>query len=181
MNELLGHLEALLRTKAPELLEDLHPPADDRTIDKAQQDLGYALPTDVVELYRWHDGQEDEHDGLFLGQTFLSLDETIEVWDDWGSDDDCEREIQIASRRIAPRWWSKKWLPIASSLEGNLWCVDLGPAAAGVYGQVIRVMHDEESRTVVGDAIRDILEQIVSALASGDWNEENGWQQHDPG
>jgi len=76
----LAGLELWLRAEFPEVAEKLRPGLTDSEIDAMLADAGfaYALPAEVRQLYRWHDGMEAEGGlPLIWYHRFLSLEEAL--------------------------------------------------------------------------------------------------------
>jgi cell wall assembly regulator SMI1 len=56
MPEILGRLETILKTNAPQVLESLQPGLSAAAISRLEQQYQVQLPEDIRTIYEWHDG-----------------------------------------------------------------------------------------------------------------------------
>ena len=135
------------------------------------------LPEDFKAVYSQLNGQNEDSVLVFEGEEWLSLERVADEWGVWkdlldngtfahggnamGSSD--------AEAGIQSVWWSPKWLPFTYDGSGNHLCIDLDPAAEGTYGQVIRMWHDNPSRTLEAHSFGAWLEAYVQGLEAGEF------------
>src|SRR5687767_6106186 len=80
----LATIKSLLANEYPELMASLNPPATEADISRLETATGLALPDDLKQLYRLHNG-ESGHAGLFFGLPFISIDDALAEWKTWES------------------------------------------------------------------------------------------------
>ena len=56
MPEILGHLESVLKTNAPQILAGLQPGISADQISRLEQQYHVQIPDDIKAIYEWHDG-----------------------------------------------------------------------------------------------------------------------------
>jgi cell wall assembly regulator SMI1 len=78
MQELLERLELWLQQNKPDFSSQLQPGLSLDEIIEITTPLQFQLPNEVIELYRWHNGNLDLGDDLFLFYRFLPLQEAVE-------------------------------------------------------------------------------------------------------
>lgn len=148
--------------------------ATDAEFAQLAQLVGVDLPEEVKAIYRVYNGQIYEAPYLFDGEEWLSLERMAEEWAVWKgllddgefADDDGAFDSD-AEAGIKPLWWSPLWLPITYDGAGNHLCLDLNPTAAGTYGQVIRMWHDDGERSLEAKSFVAWVAQYVQALEAG--------------
>ena len=65
-------------------------------------------------------------------------------------------------------WWNDYWLPITDNMSGDYDCIDLDPTDEGVYGQVIRFMHDDAYRSLEAKSMQDWIEKTTLRIKNGE-------------
>lgn len=110
----LAEIESWLRAYRPNLYDELLPPASENQILVAEKTIGQKLPSELIAMYRWHNGQPAtaSHCFCFLtGSYLLSLEGLCERW-------------QIAQALVqCGQWnqnqWRSDWIPfLANSGDG---------------------------------------------------------------
>lgn len=173
-------IEAWLAAHAPQIHEELRPPASPAQIEAAEAALGVRFPDDVRALYRLHDGQGRDGLGLLGGWTWLDLASVVSEWNIWkglldkgtfGANDGGD-----PGPGVRGDWWNPRWIPLTYSGSGDHHCVDLAPAEGGAEGQILRMWHDMESRSLIAPSLHAWLEQLAGELESGErvFDEEYG-------
>src|SRR5579883_331789 len=151
----------------------LAPPATSEQLASAEQDLGFALPTDFRASYATCDGQVAGSPGVILpyaprGNFFqlMPLRSVVRTWTRMR--DECLR--WPAKRPVDPEIlrqpWSVTWLPFAENGAGDYLCVDLSPGAS--CGQVIAFEHEGEQRFVLAPSLAAYMHRLADALVRGD-------------
>ncbi|RKN84247.1 leucine-rich repeat domain-containing protein [Paenibacillus ginsengarvi] len=163
-----------LREELPELAESLNPPVTEAELRLAEEELGFALPAELRELYQIHNGEKEEGTGFFFGMPFLSLSEMLSEWNVWA---ELEEGYAVESgHHSVPAGWIKEryinryWLPISKDWGGNNIGVDLDPDANGVKGQVINFGRDEEIKYVIARNLTCFLQFIRDTAKAGSYN-----------
>jgi len=172
-------LERWLATHRPEILESLLPPADDAELARLEAAIGATLPPSFRDLYRWRNGQRDQHGGVFYGLGFLGIPGVISQWETWNevSEDLSEsdmRSLDESQSSVVPgvvreRYLNRLWIPFAQDWGGNHIGVDLDPGPNGRVGQVINFGRDEEAKFVLGQTMDDFIDRIATELEAGNF------------
>ncbi|APR84740.1 glucan synthase 1-related protein [Minicystis rosea] len=173
-------IERWLLANAPGLHAELRPPATPEQIAAAEAKLGVRFPDDVRALYRLHDGQGRDGSGLLGGWTWLDLAHVVSEWQIWkdlldkgtfGANDGGD-----PGPGVRGNWWNPRWIPLTYSGSGDHHCIDLAPADGGAEGQIIRMWHDMEGRSLVAASLSTWLERTADELESGErvYDEEYG-------
>jgi hypothetical protein len=124
MTEALSRLDMLLPQKAPELAATLLPPASDSDLEQLRVAvMPFVLPDDLVELYRWHDGQDAAQrvwwPVISTGALF-GIADAIKYY-----------EIIVLEEVKNTDEWRRSWFPIAA--EGwSRSLIDMGDEAHGL-------------------------------------------------
>lgn len=142
-------LEEQLRADAPQVLDDLNPPAGAAGIEHLQSMIGKELPLQFVAFLMVHDGQAGQARGMFNGHECLSVRNILlewVAWNDLAQDGEFDDRCAQVDPRIRRAWWLPHWIPFTSDGAGNHHCLDLDPAATGSFGQIIRIYHDMPDR-----------------------------------
>lgn len=138
--------------------------------------LGYALPEDFKALYRLHDGEAEEANGVLQGEEWLSIARIVDeytIWkelyegehfrDDAGKDYGCEPDAGIRP----DFWWNPRWISLTANGAGDSKMIDLDPAEGGQVGQVIQMWHDDSRRSKEAASLREFFGQYADDLEAG--------------
>ncbi len=174
-------IERWLGLHLPEVVRDLRPPATGDEIHIAEHALGAALPEDVRELYRIHDGQSEDATGVFFGLPFLPLHAVVSEWESWvaiidpGTNEElsegCASEPEDAIRLL---YTCRGWIPLSHDYGGNHLGVDLDPGPLGEHGQIINFGRDESDKYVLASSLDDFLLKLGDLLDEGNFVFEDG-------
>jgi cell wall assembly regulator SMI1 len=175
MQAIWSRIELWLRENAPQVLGTLNPGATKEQIEQIETKLAVALPRDMKESYRIHNGQSvNPVDGSVLvlidGFELLSLEALAEIWAGWKQmlEQGMFKGIQSEpSGPVQPFWWSNLWIPVTDNGYGDHYCVDLDPGPGGLVGQIISVWHENPHRVVLAPSFRQWLDRFANALESG--------------
>lgn len=173
MRESIQAIIELLREELPELAESLNPHATEEELRQTEEELGFALPLELRELYLIHNGEKDEGTGLFFGLPFLSLEGMLSEWRVWA---ELEEEYALeGGHHSVPAGWIKEryinryWLPISKDWGGNNIGIDLDPDENGIRGQVINFGRDEEVKYVIARQTAHFLQFIRDTVMEGNY------------
>jgi cell wall assembly regulator SMI1 len=160
-------IEAWLEANAPEQREGLARGATPARIAEAEKALGFALPRELAASLALHDG--DRETGLVGNWNLMSARSIAREWSRMARllAQGAFGDARARHRRIRSTWWSPRWVPFVSSGSGHFLCVDLDPAPRGQRGQVIAFFHDEGTRIVVADGVKEWLADIADGLERG--------------
>jgi len=178
-------IEQWLQANAPDIGADLAPGASDATLAAAAAAFGAALPDEMADSYRIHDGARGGAAPLFGDWRLLTLANAIKAWkqitrDNEDLDDAADEVEDVAAPQIGPAWWNPAWIPVASNSSGDYLCVDLAPAAAGTRGQIISYYHAEPRRELVATGFAQWLADFADDLERGAYRVEDEWLVHKP-
>ncbi|QTH40946.1 SMI1/KNR4 family protein [Cohnella sp. LGH] len=174
IKQTLQEIAELLRDELPELGHSLNPPASEDELHKAEEELGFSLPTELWELYLTHNGEKEDGPGLFFGLPFLPLDGMMAEWRIWA---DLEEQMEgLESEHYSvPAGWIKEqyinrgWLPISKDWGGNNLGVDIDPDREGTAGQIINFGRDEEIKYVIARNLSHWLQFIHDTAKAGNY------------
>lgn len=177
----LNELEAWLKTHLPEVAADLNAGASETELGDFSTTLGVNLPDDFLQLYAWHNGQEEHaNSGPWYGLTFLPLDRVkreCDMWREVLADSSPESLISLASCMkstppgfVRRQYADEQWIPFAHDWAGNYLGIDLNPDEYGTYGQVINFGRDEERKIAISPSISAFIDWMLSELNSGNFN-----------
>lgn len=146
-----------LTAQAPETARQLRPPAGEDDLAALSQRLNARLPEQVRSLYLLHDGQEHTvRLGVAYGLEFLTLAEVGAAWEQWRAvreaadydpDDFDPYEEVFVPGVVRKAYTTPGWVPLFRCPgREDYFGVDLNPAQAGTYGQVINFGRDEPKK-----------------------------------
>lgn len=156
-----------------------NPPAADAALDAFERRIGLKMPRAYRQLYRWHDGEEDDRHGHIYGLPLLSLRGAESEWTAWnevlagfGGN---RYEIQGAGwpeGAVDPAYINPRWIPLTHDGSGNHIGLDFDPWPAGRRGQIILYGRDEDVKAVLAPSLGSFLEWIAGLLESGNFRLE---------
>ncbi len=127
----LNRLVGLIESKGYPLSQFLRPPLSLETINSKSQSLPFDLPAEIIELYTWHDGIEENSEiPLFRDNRFLSWDEALEEYTmmcTYYVDDDINLEVDF-----------RQSFPFAG-FEGSLYVIPSEPQTSISQRPIINV------------------------------------------
>lgn len=156
-----------------------NPSATDEQLDTFERLIGIKLPRAYRQLYRWHDGENDDRWGHFYGLPLLPLKDAEFQWKTWMrvlADFDGNRyEIRgeaWPSGAVDPAYINPLWIPLTHDGSGNHIGLDFDPWSQGRVGQVILFGRDEDVKAVLAESLGKFLEWIADLLESGNFRLE---------
>lgn len=172
MQSIWMRFETWLTANAPQLTDALNPAATDVELRELATTIGTELPADFVAFYRIHNGQQSEAGGLFNGEELLSVPRMVAEWTIWNDllkSGDFDGATSTPDPGVLADWWNPLWLPLTYDGAGNHCCLDLSPAPGGTRGQVIRMWHDDDERTLLAPSFSEWITQYIRALEAGEY------------
>lgn len=157
-------LDEWLADNPEEIPSRLNPAASDEDMLALEAALDVKLPEDFVESLKVHNGQPSIAGDFFDGDGLLAVEDILSEWSAWkelvtsGDFDECTSE---PDEGIKDDWYNLNWIPFTSNGGGDHLCLDLDPTDGGTVGQVIRVWHDDDRRTLVARSFREWLHRFV--------------------
>lgn len=135
--------------------------ANDENIDRLKTTFqGVEIPQEFIDFYKLHDGQLPYSDGILNDEELLSIDRILEEYNIWKGlvEGDEFENPSSPDPGIKNDWYNLRWIPFTSNGCGDNICLDLDPSSEGTYGQVIRMWHDDDERTVEANSFTEYLE-----------------------
>lgn len=112
---------------------------------------GVDFPTELVELYHWHNGSNQEE---IIGVVeLLSLEEALETWHALTN--------AIGAEFTVEDWYYPSWIPFAKSWSNCFLCFDAEGVAGGDRGQIVVFEREYPDRSVQAFSLQDWLEAVV--------------------
>ncbi len=135
----LQRLERWIRANNPRLASILAPGDTDAALRRLR-DVVPEIPTELVELFRWHGGQTPYTAAFEHNFRLLSAAEVI----------DCIARMRefSTSGEFSESWWGPSWVPFMESLGGDYFCVDVAGSSGMGRGVVVWFAHDYQLRTI---------------------------------
>jgi cell wall assembly regulator SMI1 len=167
----LNRIEGWLADHAPRILqESLNPGASDATLNALETTLGRPLPTDYRALYRWRDGLNEDADNvgsLWYGLSLLPLAEVQAAHTYLAAQKQTSPLRQASPTLKATAMQNPYWLRLGFDGAHGWLLVDLDPAPAGTYGQVLYLSETEESAFRVAGSVAELLATFAQDVAQG--------------
>jgi cell wall assembly regulator SMI1 len=153
-----------------------NPPASDTDLDAVEHLTGIPLPLAYRQLYRWHDGENDDRWGHFYGLPLLPLQRVATEWKNWTrvlAEFDGNRYMVPGGSwprdAVDPAYINPRWIPLIEDGSGNHIGLDFDPWPAGRVGQVIIYGRDEDIKAVLAESLGEFLEWIAGLLERGNY------------
>lgn len=154
----------------------LNPPASDADIDQLETLTGVELPRSYRQLYRWHDGENDDRWGHIYGLPLLSLKSVARDWRDWnrilagfGGNRYPVPGAGWPAGKIDPAYVNPRRIPLTADGSGNNIGLDFDPWPNGRVGQVIIYGRNEDMKVVLAESLGSFLGWIAHLLESGNF------------
>lgn len=176
VREAWDRIERWLWRNAPKILASLNSGASDEEIAAAEQALGISMPEDWWELYRVHNGLNDEGNqgSLFHGMNFFDLDRVVSefsqnVVDVQEGESDSPPEMVVAGDPGIQKGdlFNTAWVPLAHDWGASLIRVDMAPAEGGQSGQVIATDSECRVAMLLAPSISEFLSNFADDLEQG--------------
>ena len=172
----LARLDAWYATHLPPGKYKFNPPASEAQIEAFERLIGLKLPRAYHQLYRWHDGENDDRWGHIYGLPLIPLKWAAQEWMSWNRVLDGFQGNRYA---IPGRGWpagaldpasiNPRRIPLTADGSGNSIGLDFDPWPGGRIGQVIIYGRDEDVKVVLAESLGKFLEWIAGLLESGNF------------
>lgn len=153
-----------------------NPPATDQQIDAFERLVGLEMPRSYRQLYRWHDGENNDRWGHIYGLPLLPLERAAADWTAWtriSADFDGDRYAVPGGAwpegAVDPAYTNRSWIPLTNDGSGGHIGLDFDPWPGGRIGQVILFGRDEDVKIVLAESLGEFLEWIAGLLESGNF------------
>ncbi|MDR2492281.1 MAG: SMI1/KNR4 family protein [Coriobacteriales bacterium] len=172
--EAFKQIRSYLQDKLGLSLNPLNHPATDEAIARLETALGEPLPIELVELYRYCDGES------FVGDEDLTPALFYEYLVSSKEAADCVALTATEPMRLSVQegyfpptvpdgciknvYLHSKWLPVAHDCNGNIIGIDLDPDTKGTKGQVIVYGRDEDRKFVVAQSLSEFFALFLEML-----------------
>ena len=172
----LARLDAWYAANLPPEKYSFNPPATNAQIDEFERLIGVKLPQAYRQLYRWHNGEEDDRWGHIYGLPLLPLDWAAYQWKAWnrvladfGGDRYEVRGASWPDGAVDPAYINTRWIPLIHDGSGNHIGLDFDPWPNGRVGQAILYGRDEDVKVVLAESLGKFLDWIAGLLESGNF------------
>ncbi len=174
----LARIETWLAAHAPRILnESLNAGASAAELAMLAATVGRPLPADYQELYRRHNGlnEEAENSGsLWYGMSLLPLAEVLD-----GYRYQYGQTLTSPLRRAAPSvaagvLQNPYWLRLSFDGAHSWLLVDLDPADGGTYGQVLYLDEVAELAFPIAGSVAELLATFADDLDQGRYSLDEG-------
>lgn len=172
VNDSLNYIEQWLAANAPRILkESLSPRASEDQLAALETAIGNSLPEDYKDLYRWHNGLNEEAENLgsfFYGMSFLPLAKVLVEVKHQRQYETEPIPVKKAATTVNPQnILNPLWLKLGFDGSHTWLVVDLDPSKLGTYGQVIFVDEEYETAFLVADSVAGLIASFAQDLKKG--------------
>jgi cell wall assembly regulator SMI1 len=183
MQSIWTKIESWLGENAPHILNTLQPGATETEISELEARLSICFPEEVRASYRIHNGQSDE-DGSF--SSFLYRYELLpleSIYRAWEINQEINQQMQIRMAheedidgQTSGDALNPLWIPLATDISGDHYCLDLSPDPKDGLGQIIKLDYEQDAYPVMSPSFHMWMGQFADALESGEYvfSEEYG-------
>jgi cell wall assembly regulator SMI1 len=172
----LERLDAWYAAHLPPDKYVLNPPATDKQINAFESVVGIEMPRSYRQLYKWHNGENDDRRGHIYGLPILPLKRAAQDWQQW------RRTLAVFGGNrypvpggawpegaVDPAYTNPKWIPLTDDGSGGNIGLDFDPWPLGRIGQVILYGRDEDVKVVLAESLGQFLGWIAQLLESGNY------------
>jgi cell wall assembly regulator SMI1 len=175
----LARLDAWYAANLPADKYVFNPPATAAEIAAFEKLVGRRMPLSYHQLYRWHDGENDDRFGHFYGLPLLPLQAAGAEWKAWvGVLAGFKGDRYVVGGgawpegAVDPAYINPHWIPLTHDGSGNHIGLDFDPSPGGRVGQVILFGRDEDVKVVLADSLGRFLAWVADLLDGGNFRLE---------
>ena len=172
----LARLDSWYAANLPQDRYVFNPPATDAQLDAFEQALGFEMPRSYRQLYKWHDGENDDRWGHIYGLPILPLERAAADWQQWKSTlaaFDGNRYPVVGGAwpegAVDPAYTNPAWIPLTNDGSSGNIGLDFDPWPGGRVGQVILFGRDEDVKVVLAESLGQFLNWVAELLESGNF------------
>lgn len=172
----LARIEAWYALHLPRDKYVFNPPATEAQLDAFERLIGLKMPKAYRQLYRWHDGEEDDRWGHFYGLPLLSLNQAGSQWTGWnkvlagfGGNRYKVPGAGWPQDAVDPAYINPRWVPLTQDGSGNHIGLDFDAWPGGRQGQIILYGRDEDVKAVLAPSLGQFLHWFAGLLESGNF------------
>ena len=132
------------------------------------------IPDDLLRFYQVMDV---EYDSVASAFTFRSHDliafkDIAKEWQDindlFGLDNPDDLDLSGYSDKVkAEGYANPRWIPIATSRDGDYLLYDTDPSEKGRYGQIIALSNESWTRVVVAESLTQLIQHEIDEIRRG--------------
>ena len=155
---------------APRIVElSLNPGASEEELESLEEIIGKKLPEDFKELYKTHNGINDEENfgNFFYGFQFSPIDNIIAESEFRAKQSKDIALIPLKSfdpQIDGSNTYNPGWISIGNDGARCNIFVDLAPSSQGTYGQVIFVDGTYQTGILIANSVTDLIENFAADL-----------------
>lgn len=153
MRRALEALDDQLSQRAPKLQQLLRPGLNEETIEEILGPFPHSVPTQLRELYRWHDGTEWPA-FLFPGAQWLPLGKAVKN----------RADALEGDRRSGRALWDSRWLPIFTDGSDGFSVVACGDGGGKIVSFFFVDLPDTWSEF---NDLRSLVESLIRRWSTG--------------
>lgn len=153
-----------------------NPPATDVQLDAFEQLVGFRMPRSYRQLYKWHNGENDDRWGHIYGLPLLTLEHAAADWKSWTSTLAAFGGNRYAipgggwpEGAVDPAYINPRWIPLTNDGSSGHIGLDFDPWPGGRAGQVILYGRDEDVKVVLAESLGQFLDWVARLLESGNF------------
>lgn len=172
----LARLDAWYSANLPADKYVFNPPATDAQLDAFEQLTGFKMPRSHRQLYRWHDGENEDRWGHIYGLPLLPLEQAASEWKGWrrtlaglGGNRYAVGGGAWPQGAVDPAYINPAWVPLTSDGSGGHIGLDFDPWPTGRIGQIILFGRDEDVKVVLAESLGLFLGWVAGLLESGNF------------
>ena len=176
----LARLDAWYAANLPSDKYVFNPPATDEALAAFERAVGRKMPSSYHQLYRWHDGENDDRWGHIYGLPILPLSRAAADHDQWkrtlasiGGNPYLIPGGSWPEGAVDPAYANSAWIPLTNDGSSNCIGLDFDPWPTGRVGQVIIFGRDEDVKVVLAESLGKFLSWIADLLESGNFRLES--------
>lgn len=172
----LARLDARYSTNLASDKYVFNPPATDAQIDAFEHLIRLKMPRSYRQLYRWHDGENNDRWGHIYGLPLLPLEHAAADWKAWtrtlaefGGNRYAIPGAAWPEDTVDPAYTNPAWIPLTNDGSSGHIGIDFDPWPGGRLGQVILFGRDEDVKVVLAESLGQFLEWVAGLLESGNF------------
>jgi cell wall assembly regulator SMI1 len=154
----------------------LNPPAAEAQLDAFEHLVGLKMPRSYRQLYRWHDGENDDRWGHIYGLPLLPLERAASDWKNWtrtlaafGGNRYAIPGGAWPEGAVDSAYTNPGWIPLTGDGSSGHIGLDFDPWPDGRVGQVILFGRDEDVKVVLAESLGQFLKWVAGLLESGNF------------
>lgn len=131
------------------------------------------IPDELVRFYQAMDVENNAIASPFMfhGLDLIAFEDIAKEWQDindlFGLEED-DLDLSGYSDKVkAEGYANPRWIPIATSRDGDYLLYDTDPSEKGRYGQIIALSNESWTRVVVADSLTQLIQREIDGIRRG--------------